>query len=826
MGYTGTALRYRKVAWLSQRLHKGATIENCDAIMTLICRVTVCLGMSAAGLSNRIEYASSRWFLLRDMLSICLENHLLLILLEQVLDCHSGSGHSKSTRHQPTVACNKTSQLLISGCYCCCCCYCTGIQQKQKQQRWHVTYRLLIGRIRIKQILRILIVGLLCFLWILAGWGDLVFQKETQGLLPTLWVVAPGLKDPFLHAGVQLKNHYDIFVGGLIKSCFGLVTAIMFIAVLRYFCQWSKRSNLCFRVGNCSRKFRQAHVVSCNVIFLTVLFCFGAWAPLTNLLFCIFGVLMLTPPGGSSIETNAFIRRRGTSGNSTATQNRRTMPNVILVVHESLSGAAIESVRGRHAAPFYHSLKTNPNMYHFQSARTVSGVTTIATPGLLTGLAPYTDEGVKLIKSASLASSFKAMGYDTASFVSYGADWTGNTWDILTDLLIPGFDIVVDPKATGDPLVNEYGMDDRKLTGTYFRRWLEAKGGKAYASFNSTNATARAPHSNMANKKSRVIIPKLPVKPFFAVVVMNNNHFPHLQHETYIGNPECAENFAKLTYIEGSSNISANQEEAQSQPGSDDYFGNWNMIAGCGFDVESRYFSSIRSTDESLENMFKALEEAGELNNTIIMGAGDHGDVPGLMRRMEDVNAPILNIPLWMHLPAHLLPSRAFMDKNGKNSSIFQSERRGMPWTYLNANINRTVSILDIIPTLREALDLELYTPEQVKECITGRSLLSDLVPEDRILPSWQGRPMQVHQIGIFSTKDEALLYYQKDPSKSRVVNFAYYEDNPLFGANENKLVDNPELQSRWQTMLKKQGYLEHPSVQKWMNDLPHILGD
>jgi hypothetical protein len=121
-------------------------------------------------------------------------------------------------------------------------------------------------------------------------------------------------------------------------------------------------------------------------------------------------------------------------------------PNVILIVHESLGGAALESTKGKEATPFYQSLQQrdnhnhNEDMYFFRHPRTVAGITQIATPAILTGLLAYDKEGVKIMTDSTIATEFKSRGYDTASFVSYGTDFYGSRYEILSDLLRPDFD--------------------------------------------------------------------------------------------------------------------------------------------------------------------------------------------------------------------------------------------------------------------------------------------------------------------------------------------------------------------------------------------------
>ena len=144
--------------------------------------------------------------------------------------------------------------------------------------------------------------------------------------------------------------------------------------------------------------------------------------------------MILTPPGSGGASQN--VKKNNT--------NFTKRPNVIVVVHESLSGWALETSRGKDATPFYQTLQQRPETFFFRYGRTVAGTTTIATPAILTGLLAYDKEGVSVLEeSAGLAPDFKAAGYDTGSFVSYGTDWSGTGWAILSNLLRNDFDHII-----------------------------------------------------------------------------------------------------------------------------------------------------------------------------------------------------------------------------------------------------------------------------------------------------------------------------------------------------------------------------------------------
>ena len=771
-----------------------------------------CIGMSVfGGLTNRIAYSPSRWALLRDVAAAAaLENNLILVAQESVI--------AIPYMYQPARRRPNNTQKQIRG-----------------RSSSLSGYGVMLAS---KRIVHRGLVGILCVVWIVASWGDYVFESESRGLIPTMWVIAPGLKDPSVHAGVQMRNHRDVFVGGLVRCVLGLCIGLGYALIVHRYCsrpysrdghayQWTM--HICASFHHSRFLFdtlKTPKMLGWNIAALVTFFWLGAWAPLTNLICCILGIFLLTPPGGAIGNNEAVLLPtiRGSSHNGSSKRQRRAVPppNVIVIVHESLSGAAMQSARGIDAAPFFHSMRSSPDFYDFRFARTTAGTTPIATPSLLTGLMPYDEQGVELVKRASLATDFKRLGYDTSCFAAYGSDWTGNAWEILNHMLMPGFDAVFDPKATGDALVNEYGMDDRALSN-HFRQWLKTR----RAPGNITASDVTEPNDGDGDKN-----------PFFSLIVQNNNHFPHLMHESYSGgDPDCekkrkedGESRSQRTTIAAEAreqdSLALGSDAAEDLLEEDDVYDEdfgWDGDYGgdassCGFSDVSRYFSSIRTIDEALKTIFDSLRESGKLNNTIIMGAGDHGEVPGVLERMDDVNAPILSVPLWMYVPERLLPDRAYM-RTGENG------RRSADNTYLRVNVDRGVSILDMVPTLRDLVGFDdVYSSEEIEKCGVGQSLLSQESSPKRIMMSWQGLPLQGHQIGIFSTASEALLYYKKDPSQTKQVDYIFPPEDLFFNRSEHPLNEEPAIGQKWKLRLQKVGLLDSAAVKKWMPNLEQVL--
>jgi hypothetical protein len=407
-----------------------------------------------AGLQNRILYGPSFLALVRDVISILLENNLVLVSWQSLL-----TGASIISFRDPCL--------------------------HNRHRHDHRIVAIL------QSILRILLCLGLLLIWILASWGDYMFQVQTHGVLPSLWIIAAGLKNPSVHLQVQLQPEQRIvFLGAACRILKGLAVAIVLLLYSLGSCEWfqwrnyhsttadgdgsatmlyhfkdkdydiqesvdlpetaihgnhpqnneSKRpSSEYFRVNLIrTRGNRRLLLGNLSLLLFFYSFC-ESWAPVTNFTFALMGSMVLVPLAASrSSCKKSNIQPSSEFAKASSSSSRP--PNVVLIVHESLSGAALETTLGKAATPFYQSLMKEDDMYFFRYPRTVAGTTTIATPAILTGLLAYDLEGVDVLKEATLATDFKVQGYDTASFVSYGTDWYGSGWAILSDLLRNDFD--------------------------------------------------------------------------------------------------------------------------------------------------------------------------------------------------------------------------------------------------------------------------------------------------------------------------------------------------------------------------------------------------
>jgi hypothetical protein len=99
-------------------------------------------------------------------------------------------------------------------------------------------------------------------------------------------------------------------------------------------------------------------------------------------------------------------------------------PNVILIMHESLSGETMmtqpSSVK---ATPFFHRMmeSEHEDYFVFEHARTVSGDTTDCLTAIQSGCNPLSHQRTSrdLALQTTLGTEFKKQGFDTVSFSSH-----------------------------------------------------------------------------------------------------------------------------------------------------------------------------------------------------------------------------------------------------------------------------------------------------------------------------------------------------------------------------------------------------------------------
>ena len=165
-----------------------------------------------------------------------------------------------------------------------------------------------------------------------------------------------------------------------------------------------------------------------------------------------------------------------------------------------------------------------------------------------------------------------------------------------------------------------------------------------------------------------------------------------------------------------------------------------------------RYYSSLRTVDEFLQGLFDILSKTGQLNNTIIIGSGDHGEhvVGRKYVRLGAYSPQILSTASYIYYPSHLMHNKSIAGR-------------------LRQNTKQLTTTLDLYPTIRSILHDD--TPrngivnwtEVHRGCMTGVDLAAVDIPDNRVVAASNS----ISSAGIYGhlwalmTKDSA-LYHRK----------------------------------------------------------------
>jgi hypothetical protein len=194
-----------------------------------------------------------------------------------------------------------------------------------------------------------------------------------------------------------------------------------------------------------------------------------------------------------------------------------------------------------------------------------------------------------------------------------------------------------------------------------------------------------------------------------------------------------------------------------------------------------RYFSSLETVDDFLRKLFDSLKESGQLENTIIIGSSDHGDTFTFHKskpfaRMIAWDPKTLHTAAFMYIPKRLFPS----------SKARQT---------LLSNLNKTMSTLDIFPTMqhilyggnaedtteaRKANDAKDIHGDVFQEnCITGVDLLGETIPDDRLAISWNivHKPKSNPMLAAISNSERGFYIRKGWPRRNGVFEIDYSTD-------------------------------------------------
>lgn len=105
--------------------------------------------------------------------------------------------------------------------------------------------------------------------------------------------------------------------------------------------------------------------------------------------------------------------------------------------------------------------------------------------------------------------------------------------------------------------------------------------------------------------------------------------------------------------------------------------------------ITSRKDGMLMTVDKSTENIFQLLSDAGELDNTIVLGSSVHGENccgNKVNRRLKHLNANILHPAVYMYVPRKM---------SEKSAKLYQN---------LRYNTRQLIFTLDLFPTLMQFL--------------------------------------------------------------------------------------------------------------------------
>lgn len=295
--------------------------------------------------------------------------------------------------------------------------------------------------------------------------SDVGFQQKTGGERPDMWVILSHIRN--FSSGV--KGEFKDSSKGAMTLIYGCLTSLsMTVAV----CIAQEKRVAKFIPGGGDillLKPNKTLVVGISaLLFMVILYMTDSWMPIFHTYASVTGSCFLSPPG--SKEMTAALRINPLN----MKRPRKGAPNIVVVMHESLSGELMMTHESSaKATPFFHEmLKSQDEYFVFEHARTVSGDTVDALSAIQSGCDPVDHkESRHYALKTTLATEFKSQGYKTVSFSSRGLNLAGTKWFMTQHQLTTNFDQVFDPTVTKDPLENPPGQDDRKMVEN-FKTWL------------------------------------------------------------------------------------------------------------------------------------------------------------------------------------------------------------------------------------------------------------------------------------------------------------------------------------------------------------------
>ena len=135
----------------------------------------------------------------------------------------------------------------------------------------------------------------------------------------------------------------------------------------------------------------------------------------------------------------------------------------------------------------------------------------------------------------------------------------------------------------------------------------------------------------------------------------------------------------------------------------------------------SKYFDSLMLTDDFLRSIMEPLHKMGILENTIVVGSGDHGEDPkDIGARARGLTSFITQPAAYMYYRQSIMPDPTIADR-------------------LRRNTQKMISTLDLHPTIKSIAQGGAYDflRPMHSECLTGVDLTAVDIPDDRVTISW-----------------------------------------------------------------------------------------
>jgi hypothetical protein len=309
----------------------------------------------------------------------------------------------------------------------------------------------------------LLLVGMFTFF----SAGEYFFHDSTGGIRPSMWVIVVAMNEASAHLEFVQDGNWEYVQSHAFPMC-ACICAGLIIHVAGFYSSSITRR----------RVVEKMDIVKVGLIAVAA-YASGCWSPVIHCSLSFLGQFILSAEGVTIVKKAAEVQ----SVSPEALEKAKTAPNVIFIVHDSLSGSIARNTElGRNATPFFNSLLEDDDMYFLRHARAVSGDTQGGITALLGGCIPFTEQGREMVFGQSLGTEFKKMGRQTATYSTTMLDNENDKYFMVDHYLRSNMDTVVTASSLGHKMVNVEGSDDRWFL-PHFKDWIQNVSTSFYAQF-------------------------------------------------------------------------------------------------------------------------------------------------------------------------------------------------------------------------------------------------------------------------------------------------------------------------------------------------------